>query len=179
MPKAVGVEVIVGDGRNYLLLSDKTYDVITIDPPLPPWGAGTVNLYTTEFYELCRKRLKPGGIVCQWLPTTFASLSEEQYKMLLATFVDAFPHTSVWNSPNEGGTYLIATSTTLSIDANSFCAYFDSQTVSEDLSRYSNMTIKGQDVLSLHTFAVYQSTVRAVVYEDIPTRRGHDLGVPS
>jgi hypothetical protein len=27
------------------------------------------NLYSVEFFELCRRRLKPGGVMCTWSPT--------------------------------------------------------------------------------------------------------------
>ncbi len=147
-----GVGKIVADGRNYLLLSDKTYDVINIDPPPPPWSAGTVNLYTKEFYELCKKRLKPGGIVCQWLPIFWDSLSDEQYKILVATFADVFPHTTIWNSPSELGTYLMGTPERLDIDIESFDAYFANQSIRKDLSLYSSEDVDGADVRALLLF---------------------------
>ncbi len=144
-----GVRTIIADGRNYLLLSDKTYNVITVDPPPPPWSAGTVNLYTREFYALCKERLNPGGIVCQWLPTLLDCFTEDQFKMQVATFMDVFPHTTVWNSPNRIGAYLIGTQETLEIDDASFNEYFQREAVKKDLSLYSSTLIDGPRVLSL------------------------------
>jgi len=141
-----GVRAIVADGRNYLLVTDKTYDVITIDPPPPPYSAGTVNLYTKEFYELCKARLTPQGIVCQWIP--MQSSTEEQYKMLLRTFSDVFPHTTVWGSINNMGTYLIGTSERLRIDRDSFYAYFEAPAIAENLSLYTEEDIDGPRLLS-------------------------------
>ncbi len=60
------------DGRNFLLVRPKKYDMITIDPAPPIWSAGTVNLYTREFFELCKSRLKDHGIICLWIPSTEA-----------------------------------------------------------------------------------------------------------
>lgn len=94
----------VGDGRNFLLRSLKKYDVVTFEPP-PPYEAGVVNLYTKEFYELVRKRLKPGGIVCQWAP--MALESETLWKMLVKAATDVFPHVSVW-VPNNREALLVA-----------------------------------------------------------------------
>ncbi|MBI4833083.1 MAG: fused MFS/spermidine synthase, partial [Candidatus Lindowbacteria bacterium] len=142
-----GARKIIEDGRNYLLLSDRTYDVITIDPPPPPYSAGTVNLYTKEFYELCRKRLTPEGIVCQWIP--MYSTTEGQYKMLLRTFMEAFPHTSVWGSINGMGTYLVGTPNEMLIEREGFDAYFDRPLIKENLSLYVNEPLSGPRARSL------------------------------
>ncbi len=46
------------------------YDVITIDPPPPLEAAASSLLYSEEFYRVARRKLRPGGILQQWLPTT-------------------------------------------------------------------------------------------------------------
>ncbi|MFQ5673438.1 MAG: fused MFS/spermidine synthase [Nitrospinales bacterium] len=89
------VKVILQDGRNHLLVTRKQYDVITAEPP-PPRTAFTVNLYTREYYELTRKRLKPGGIVAQWVP--LHSQSEKEVLMHFRTFHDVFPYVMGWMS---------------------------------------------------------------------------------
>ena len=60
--------VIIDDGRRYLERVDEQYDVITIDPPPPVEAAAASLLYSEEFYRLARRRLRPGGILQQWLP---------------------------------------------------------------------------------------------------------------
>jgi spermidine synthase len=154
-----GVGKIIADGRNYTLLSDKTYDTIIIDPPPPPWSAGTVNLYTTEFYELCKKRLNREGIICQWLPTILSCFTEPQFKMLLRTFQEVFPHTTVWGSPNNYGAFLIGTPEKLEIDEESFMAYFDTPAIKDDLSLYSSTPVDGKYLLSL--FALDEDAARS------------------
>src|SRR5581483_9660334 len=57
-----GVGVFIEDGRNYLLRTEKTYDVIVVDGTPPLYSAGTVNLYTAQFMTLARAHLKPGGV---------------------------------------------------------------------------------------------------------------------
>jgi len=167
-----GVGKIIADGRNYLLLSDKTYDAITIDPPPPPYSAGTVNLYTKEFYELCKQRLKPGGVTSQWIP--MYSTTEDQYKMLLRTFMEVFPHTSVWSPINGMGTYLVGTPERLQLDRDraSFNAYFDAPAVKEDLALYGDEIIDGTRMLSLllldENAARYYSQGAPVMTDDLP-----------
>ena len=87
------LKLIFGDGRNYLLRTERSYDVITAEPP-PPHAAGIVNLYTREYYQLCRDRLKPGGIVAQWLPTV--QMSAFEVKTIIRAFCDVFPSVELW-----------------------------------------------------------------------------------
>jgi spermidine synthase len=90
------------DGRNFLLLHDKKYDVITIDPAPPIWSAGTVNLYTLEFFKLCKQRLNDSGILCLWIPP--APYSEA--KMIMKSFYDVFPNSYVYRGPHYKGLYM-------------------------------------------------------------------------
>lgn len=89
------VEVIVDDGRNYLLMHPDKHDVITLDPPPPLWAAGTVNLYSRDFLTLCRARLNPKGVICVWVQPDRMS----ENKMLFQTFLDVFQHAHVWAGP--------------------------------------------------------------------------------
>jgi predicted membrane-bound spermidine synthase/tetratricopeptide (TPR) repeat protein len=83
------VNFVVQDGRNYLLTTQKQYDVITGEPP-PPRTAFTVNLYTQDFYKTARDRLKPGGLMAQWIP--LHSQSAKEVDMHFKTFLSVFPH---------------------------------------------------------------------------------------
>jgi len=62
--------VVIDDGRRYLERTDQQFDVITIDPPPPLRAAASSLLYSQEFYRVARRRLRPGGILQQWLPST-------------------------------------------------------------------------------------------------------------
>ncbi len=64
------LRVVVADGRNHLLASDRLWDVITTDP-IDPDDAGVSNLYAREFYELVAARLAPGGVACQWITQSY------------------------------------------------------------------------------------------------------------
>ncbi len=89
------VTTFVQDGRFFLQASARQYDVITGEPP-PPKIAGTVNLYTEEFFRLMNSRLKEGGIATFWLPINQLKVGEA--KAILRGFHNAFPNTSVWAS---------------------------------------------------------------------------------
>jgi spermidine synthase len=89
------IEVRIGDGRQELLRGVARYDVITLEPP-PPSAAGVANLYSREFYELARARLSPAGLVAQWWP--LPAQNDEDSRSLVRSFLDAFPHVSLWST---------------------------------------------------------------------------------
>lgn len=88
------VRLIINDGRNYLLATKESYDVITAEPP-PPNHAGIVNLYSREYFQLSRKRLREGGIVAHWLPISQMTVFDT--RTIIRAFVDVFPYPYVWS----------------------------------------------------------------------------------
>lgn len=98
------IAVHVEDGRNFLLGSKKKYDVIGLDPP-EVHTAGVVFLYTTDFYKICKARLKPGGIMILWLSQY--TTNDADLRRLLATFHKVFPHGTVWQEPTLTSIYLV------------------------------------------------------------------------
>jgi spermidine synthase len=100
-----GVRLIVGDGRSHLLLSRRQYDVI-ISEPSNPWMAGIATLFTREFFEAARRRLKPEGLLCQWAHTY--DISPEDLKSIVHTFASVFPQGTMW-LVGEGDLLLIGT----------------------------------------------------------------------
>ena len=85
------VTLHVDDGRNFLLMNRKKYDVITADIILPR-HAGAGSLYSREYYELVRGALTEDGVAMQWNGGDSAT----EYKMLMRTFTSVFPHTTLW-----------------------------------------------------------------------------------
>src|SRR5438128_3021839 len=92
------VRAFVQDGRFFLQASPRQYDVISGEPP-PPKVAGSVNLYTEEFFSLMNSRLKEGGIATFWLPIN--QLKVEEAKAILRAFHYAFPNSPVWTGANQ------------------------------------------------------------------------------
>ncbi|MGA7274927.1 MAG: hypothetical protein WBX14_08805, partial [Candidatus Udaeobacter sp.] len=92
------VHAVVQDGRFFLQSSPRQYDIISGEPP-PPKVAGTVNLYTEEFFSLMKRRLKEGGIATFWLPIDQLKLDEA--KAILRAFHNVFSNASVWASADR------------------------------------------------------------------------------
>ncbi|MBS2037246.1 fused MFS/spermidine synthase [bacterium] len=87
------IQVHLADGRNFQLRSKELYDVITFEPP-PPLQPGVVNLYSKDYYALCKQHLTPNGLVCQWLPVT--QFSDSTARMMVRSFLEVFPDSAVW-----------------------------------------------------------------------------------
>lgn len=87
------VRVHVEDGRHFLRLTERRYDLITGEPP-PPKNAGVVNLYTREYFALLHSRLREGGIATYWLPVH--NLLERDAAAIARAFCDVFADCSLW-----------------------------------------------------------------------------------
>ncbi len=107
------VNVIVTDGRNHLALSSQQYDVI-ISEPSNVWISGMANLFTKEFFELARRRLRKGGLMCQWLYAY--SMSRDDFKTIVRTFQSVFPHASVWEADLANDYVVVGSAEELNVD---------------------------------------------------------------
>jgi spermidine synthase len=95
------VEIVYDDARHYILTTKENFDIITSDP-IHPWVKGSATLYTKEYFELCKRRLNPGGLITQWVP--LYESDSDVVKSEFATFFDVFPEGTVWsnNLNNQG-----------------------------------------------------------------------------
>jgi len=87
------IKVIIMDGKNYILLTDRTYDVIMTDSVYPGVGEAGSALYTYDHFRACRDKLRPGGILSCWLPL---DLHNTDLKVALRAFHRAFPNMMLW-----------------------------------------------------------------------------------
>ena len=124
------INLVIDDGRNYLLANPRTYDVITGDATHPTSTDSWV-LYTADFYELCKSRLADGGIFVQWLP--FHGLHVDDYKAVLRTFQRVFPHASLWRTNNFA--IMVGTMDRLSLDVARVEERLDNRQVRESLAQ--------------------------------------------
>ncbi|HSM51207.1 MAG TPA: fused MFS/spermidine synthase, partial [Thermoanaerobaculia bacterium] len=100
------VEVEIHDGRNFLLASPRTFDAVLSDS-IHPRYAGNGSLYTRDYFELLRARLRPGGVASMWLPTY--GLVPRNYAMIVQAFREVFPHTTIWYEPTALNGFTIVT----------------------------------------------------------------------
>ena len=68
------VEIVIDDAANYVANTDRQFDVIISDST-DPIGPGDV-LFTSDFYENCKKCLKPGGVLVTQNGVAYMQLDE-------------------------------------------------------------------------------------------------------
>jgi spermidine synthase len=86
------LHVYAGDGRHFLQSSNQKYDLISSDPTHPILGSG--NIYTKEYFELCKAHLTDNGMISQYMPLHKLRLSD--FLGLLKTFKSVFPDATIW-----------------------------------------------------------------------------------
>ncbi|MEE8300826.1 MAG: fused MFS/spermidine synthase, partial [Candidatus Tectomicrobia bacterium] len=88
------VNIMIGDGREYLLTTRKRYDLIMSEPS-NPYRAGVAALYTTDFYRSASSRLNPDGLFLQWLQGY--EVEADTVRTVMATMASVFPYVEVWH----------------------------------------------------------------------------------
>lgn len=94
------VTVVYDDGRHYIrtLPPDVKFDVITSDP-IDPWVKGSAALNTVEYYEMCKRHLKPGGVMTLWMPLYESNL--QSAKSMISTFFQVFPDGMIFSNDEQ------------------------------------------------------------------------------
>ncbi len=103
---------IVNDGRNALLVNPRKYSLIISDATNPKMF-DSWTLYSKEFYQLVKERLKPDGIFCQW---ALIPLPGDAIKVIMNTFRSVFPHMSFWGIYGSSQVLMLGTPERLEID---------------------------------------------------------------
>ena len=98
------VKTILADGRNYLYLTDKKYDVISSQPS-NLWVSGNSYLFTKEYYELAKSHLKENGLMFQWIQ--IYGFDQDNVKSILKTFREIFPNTYLFDNVQGGDLFLV------------------------------------------------------------------------
>ncbi len=143
-------KIEINDGRNHLLLTRDKYDIITVDPSPPIYSSGAVNLYTPEFYRLCRDRLTPNGVMCMWFYLPSCHISE--FQMLVKSFMTVFPYATIWQSPEIHGIFVIGTKEKLQLDRKDLRLRMQSPVIHDDLQEFIKQGLRFEESFLLDLF---------------------------
>jgi spermidine synthase len=127
------VHTYLEDGRELLFKTGARYDIITSNAVHPRLSN---NIYTQDFYELCRDRMNKGGITCQWATPNW--LNELEFKAQLKAFINAFKFSQLWYI-NEYTIILIGSEEPIRIDYSLISERFNDKKIQSDLLNI-NMT---------------------------------------
>jgi len=98
-------EVLVEDGRHYLMATDEKFDIINADL-FVPFRSGAGGLYTREHFQSAKERLTPNGVFVQWLP--LYQLTENEFSIISRTMIEVFDQVSLWRHNFQPGDEVVA-----------------------------------------------------------------------
>ena len=81
-----------------------------------------MNLYSVDFYQLCKARLRPNGLMAQWWP--LPTQNDEDSRSLVRSFLDVFPHVTAWSTELHE-VLLIGSADPIELDGARITARFD------------------------------------------------------
>lgn len=88
------VKIIVQDAKTHLQTTPYQYDVI-VSEPTNPWVVGVAGLFTIEYMETTKRKLRPGGLFVQWIQSY--EIMDESFLSILRTFHEAYPYSTLFN----------------------------------------------------------------------------------
>jgi len=122
--------VINDDGRNYLASTQQMYDVI-ISEPSNPWITGVSDLFTVDHWRITQRRLRPGGIYCQWVQ--LYELSPENIKTIYRTFASQFEHVVVLSADDRSSdTVMLGSDQPIELDLERVRPFFQTIECQQD-----------------------------------------------
>jgi spermidine synthase len=127
------------DGRNFVKYTGRNYDIIMNDANYAV-ATASASLFTREHFEMCRSRLKPGGIFSTWMTI---DLDPGDFATVLKTFQSVFPHAMLWMAPNCINKQVVLTGSAepWQIDLRQMESRFNDPGIREDLSRINILSV--------------------------------------
>lgn len=106
------VRLHIADGRELLLVTSEQYDLI-VSEPSNPYRAGIASMYSQDFYRGIAARLRPGGLLAQWVQAY--EIDAGAVQMVAATLRSVLPHVTIWQL-GPGDMVFLASAEPLEID---------------------------------------------------------------
>jgi spermidine synthase len=128
--------IIVADGRNYVELTDRTYDIVIVDPPPPIQSSGTAILYSEEFYRANAARLRDGGVMMEWMPFGGEAYGQsvDEFRAHVRTFTTVFPEVMLSFAPENHGVYMLGSTRPIVLEPETIREVLSRPGVLEDLA---------------------------------------------
>ncbi len=134
--------LVITDGRNYVELTNHTYDLIVVDPPPPVESSGTSVLCSREFYAASASRLNNGGLMMEWMPY---GQSIDEFRAHVRTFAGAFPEVMIAFGPGNNGTFLFGSRQPIRFDEPSIRKILSRPGIIENLAGVTDSPASNAD----------------------------------
>jgi spermidine synthase len=127
------VRALAGDGRNFLSQRSDKFDVI-ISQPSNPWITGVSNLFTREYFQDIKARLRDDGIFCQW--AQLYEMAPWNIKAIYRTLVEEFPFVMVFAAEDlSSDTIVIASRHPINLDVRRIARAFENPIAAAEAKR--------------------------------------------
>jgi spermidine synthase len=123
--------IVIADGRNFVELTDRKYDIIVVDPPPPLQSSGVSIISSREFYKASMERLNPSGVMMQWVPW---GQSMEDFKTHVRTFHSVFPNVIIASGPGGNGFYMLGSRDPVTFEEANVRSILSRRNVAQDIS---------------------------------------------
>ncbi len=125
--------LVIEDANLVLRSEPRPYDVI-ISEPSNFWIAGMANLFSDDFYRVAAARLRPGGLLCQWVHCY--QVSPEALRTVVRTLARRFPHGQIFSGSSEEDLLFVASpNREVPLDVTTWERSFADTAVAADLAR--------------------------------------------
>ena len=125
-------EVIIDDAKGILTFDSSTYDAI-ISVPSNPWQAGVASLFSHEYYQLVKSRLREGGVFLQWMQRY--EMSDAVFFSAVRTVRSVFPY--LYGFQSSGDLLILGSMKPVKIDEQDLRARLSSPEVKKSLEEWS------------------------------------------
>ncbi len=147
------VSVRITDARNYLLSTERRFDVI-VSEPSNPWISGVNNLFTYEAFTLLRDRLRKDGILAQWFHCY--GMATADLLALLNTYRSVFEHVEVFET-QPGDLVLLGSRSPIRFDFDTIEARMDRP---GNRAKMKALSLPGlYDLLALYLFPIEEEAL--------------------
>lgn len=163
------VTLRANDGRNQVLLAAPgSYDVI-INEPSNPWLTGVSNLFTREFFEVGKSRLRPGGVWAQWVQ--MYGMDQRDLRAVMKTFAGVFSHVLYFSTIQDADIVMIGSDSPLTLsDAAAARMVRSNNAIEAELQQIGVFT--AEDLLAHFLF---DRQTALAISEDVPENTDDNL----
>lgn len=125
--------MLVEDASLVLRSEKRAYDVI-VSEPSNFWIAGMGDLFSDDFYRIAATRLRPGGILCQWVQCY--QISPVAIRAVIRTLARTFPRGQIFYVDSAADLIILASpNADVALDPAAWDAAFREPAVAADLAR--------------------------------------------
>ena len=160
------VHVYPRDGALWLENSPEKWDVI-VSQPSNPWVEGMGELFSHEAFQAAHDHLRAGGVFAAWFHVYATDISI--VSDITATFVDVFPHATLWELARGEDYLLLGTRGELSVALEPLLARTDADMVSGELHAagiHGAEALFGRFVAGPHALRVFSANGAVLTAQD-------------